>query len=174
MLTKKSQYDRSGAVWTPGQLAFLKAGYPTGTPLKAIAVQVRHHPYEVRRKAEALGLPRGKPGPVLKSKAPTGLPENISPARFVAVGFKEVIRWMTKHGHKVEPGLKDGLWKVGCFDAQTPQMVVRLANDRRRRDHGLPPFQVDTGGRMPGQLSDTRIHSLMGSSMDMQLAGLGK
>lgn len=169
----KSQYDKSRAVWTKGQMAFLAVEYPAGTPLKSIAAQVRHHPGEVRRKAAAMGLPRGKPAPVLKIKAPAGLPENISLVRFVAVGFEEVIRWLREHGHRIEPGSRAGLWKVGCFDAQTPQMVIRFANDRRCRDYALPPFQVDTGGRMPGHLSDKRIHSLIGSSMEIQLAGMG-
>ena len=168
MLTRKSQYDRSRAVWTPGALAFLKEHYPLGMALRILAARTRHHIYEVQRKVAQIGLER-RSKPDQESPPP---PLHISLMRFEAVSFDEVIEWLRKNGHGVEPGLKAGLWKVGAFDAQTPQMVVRLANDRRYRDHRLPPFQVDTGGRGPtdGSVLD---RSLTGSSMAMQLAGVG-
>lgn len=96
----------------------------------------------------------------------------ISPIRFVAVTFDAVVRWLRRHGHTVEPGCRAGLWKVDCWDAQTPQMVVKLANNRRCRDHGLPPFQVNTAGIPTAEGSDVLGRSLTGSSMTMQLAGL--
>ena len=171
MVTGKSQYDRSRAVWTNGALAFLTANYPSGMALKTLATRTRHHIYEVQRKAAQLGLSRFKTPP-----APTANPEPpryMSSARFTAATFDEVIGWLREHGHRVEPGIKPGLWKVGCFDAQTPQMVVRLANDRRQRDHKLPPFQVDTGGGTPA-VAAVLDRSLTGSSMTMQLAWVGK
>lgn len=160
---------RSGinAAWTEESLAFLKEHYPAGMALKTFAAQTRHHIYEVKRKAAQLGLRRSE-NPPASAKPPL----HISPMRFVAVTFDEVVGWLRGHGHAVGPDEKPGLWKVGLLDAQTPQMVVRLANDKRCRDHGLPPFQVDTGGGIPTEDSWAAGGSPMGSSMDLQLAGL--
>ena len=93
----------------------------------------------------------------------------ISPIQFVVATFNEVVEWLRAHGHTVEPGHKPGLWTVNCFGSQTLQMVVKIANNRRQRDHNLPPFRVDTGSiASPEGVGG----SLTGSSMDMQLAGL--
>ena len=169
----KSQYDKSHVMWTKEALAFLAIHYPGGMAMHTICEATRHHSHEVHNRAAMLGLVRRKAVP-LKVKASPEMPTHISSTRFVAATFEDVIGWLRKHGHKVEKGLKDGLWKVGCFDAQTPQMVIRFANDRRCRHYGLPPFQVDTGGRMPSEISGTRLYSLTGSSMDMQIVGMGK
>lgn len=110
-------------------------------------------------KAIELGLRRLKTGRFQLTP-----PRYVSSIRFEAATFDEVVGWLRKHGHRVEPGLKPGLWKMGCFDAQTPQMVVRLANDRRARTHGLPPFRVDNCGVAASLPQETGIQTGWGST----------
>lgn len=169
----KDQYDKTRVMWTKEALSFLAIHYPGGMAMHTICKTTQHHGREVHSKAAKLGLVRRKAIP-LKVKAIAEAPRYLSTAQFEAATFDDVLGWLRKHGHKVEQDFKAGLWKVGPFGAQTPQMVVKLANDRRRRNYNLPPFQVDTEGRMPSEISGARFPSLTGSSMDIQIVGVGK
>jgi len=113
------------AKWSYEQIAFLVAHYPTDMALNAIGKETRHHLYEVKRKAEQLGLVRSVTAPSLNPA--------IRGQAFVNVGIETVVEWLRAHGHSVTDGVFSGTYKMSHNDSMTPQQVVRFANDRRVR-----------------------------------------
>lgn len=152
--------------WRADDIAFLKAHYPTGMPIIAIARATRHHPYEVNRKALELELPRSSTAPSLKYKSSLPLPAKHGGPAFINASLDVVIEWLRLHGHGIIGGSLAGTYRIGFIDSMTPQQVVRFANNKRARcgPNALPPYVVDAGTGWPLPTSSTG-YSLTGSSI---------
>lgn len=114
------------ATWSDEQIAFLVAHYPTNMAFNSIARETHHHTYEVKRKAEQLGLVRPAYVAPLKRVTCGGL-------TFSGESIETILGWLHAHGHSVTDGAISGTYKMSHDNSMTPQQVILFANNKRVR-----------------------------------------